>query len=244
MQSNNENLSFTNNDNAPLIRVEQRDGKPCVSARELYEFLGYNKAVWSRWYPQNIVENPYALENEDWVGFNIMLNGNESKDFALSINFAKKLAMMARTEKGEQARQYFIDCEKKLNALPPKPKLSYMQQPAEITREEWVVANHWLDDVQARVNKMEAVFWETVGKVETLSIVNNENRYDTVQDYFEAMGEAVTPAQLSYLIKLCKGISKSNGVMIGNYGHGVMSFSKQVLAIAYSNFVTTGGKVA
>jgi phage anti-repressor protein len=121
MQSNNENLSFPNNDNAPLIRVEQKEGRQVVSARELYEFLGYNKAVWSRWYPQNIVENPYAIENEDWVGFNIMLNGNETKDFALSIDFAKRLAMRAQTDKGEQARQYFLECEKALQKNLPTP---------------------------------------------------------------------------------------------------------------------------
>lgn len=119
MQSNNENLSFPNDNQAPLIRVEQRDGRQVVSARELYEFLGYNKAVWSRWYPQNIVENPYAIENEDWVGFNIMLNGNETRDFALSIDFAKRLAMRAQTDRGEQARRYFLECEKELQKKLP-----------------------------------------------------------------------------------------------------------------------------
>lgn len=43
-----------------------------------------------------------------------MSNGNETKDFALTIDFAKRLAMMAKTEKGEQARKYFIECEKQL----------------------------------------------------------------------------------------------------------------------------------
>lgn len=94
-----------------LIRITEQNGKKAVSARELYEFLGYNKAAWKRWYTNNIIENPYAEENIDWVGFNIMLNGNETQDFALSIKFAKKLSMMAKTEKGEQARDYFIACE-------------------------------------------------------------------------------------------------------------------------------------
>jgi paraquat-inducible protein B len=43
-----------------------------------------------------------------------MANGNETKDFSLTLDFAKRLAMMTRTEKGEQARQYFIECEKQL----------------------------------------------------------------------------------------------------------------------------------
>lgn len=95
-----------------FIPISNHNGKQAVSARALYEFLGLNKAVWKRWYEKNITNNVYAFENEDYVGFNIMLNGNESKDFALSINFAKKISMQAKTQKGEDARNYFIECER------------------------------------------------------------------------------------------------------------------------------------
>ena len=95
-----------------LIKITENNGKKSVSARELYEGLGYNSAVWARWYKKNIVNNQFAIENEDWVGFNTMLNGNDTKDFILSIDFAKKLSMLARTEKGEQIRNYFIEVEK------------------------------------------------------------------------------------------------------------------------------------
>lgn len=43
---------------------------------------------------------------------NTETGGRPTKDFALSIDFAKKLSMMARTEKGETARLYFIQKEK------------------------------------------------------------------------------------------------------------------------------------
>lgn len=74
-----------------LIPIQENNGKKAVSARALYEFLGYNKAVWKRWYEKNILNNAYAEESVDWGGFNIELNGNETMDFALSIKFAKKL---------------------------------------------------------------------------------------------------------------------------------------------------------
>lgn len=96
-----------------LIKVATNaEGRQVVSARELYEYLGLNKAAFSRWSKKNIEENPFSLKGEDWEGFNIVLNGNETKDYALSIDFAKRLSMMARTEKGEQARNYFLECEK------------------------------------------------------------------------------------------------------------------------------------
>ena len=99
-----------------LIKITEQNGNQAVSARELYEFLGYNKAVWARWYQKNILENEFAFENIDYQTFNITLNGNETKDFALSIDFAKKLSMKANTARGEEARQYFIECEKQLRS--------------------------------------------------------------------------------------------------------------------------------
>ena len=85
-----------------------------VSARELYEALGLDKSHWSRWTKKNILNNQFAVENSDYVGFAIVVNGNETTDYALVIDFAKKLAMQVKTMQGEQVRQYFIECEKKL----------------------------------------------------------------------------------------------------------------------------------
>ncbi len=98
-----------------LIKIQENDkGQKVVSARDLYLFLGYDKSQWSRWFKKNIIENQFAFENQDWVGFDIVSNGNETTDFALTLDFAKRISMMARTEKGEEVRKYFIDCENQL----------------------------------------------------------------------------------------------------------------------------------
>lgn len=97
-----------------LINITERNGRQVVSARELYEFLGFNKTQWARWSKSNVSDNPFAVENEDWVGVRHNVEGNETMDYAISIDFAKRLSMMARTEKGEQARKYFIECERRL----------------------------------------------------------------------------------------------------------------------------------
>lgn len=102
-----------------LIKITENNGKKAVSARELYEGLGYNSAHWAKWNKKNIEDNQFAIENEDWVGFTLSVNGNETKDFTLSIDFAKKLSMLARTERGEQIRNYFISVEKQAILLAP-----------------------------------------------------------------------------------------------------------------------------
>jgi phage anti-repressor protein len=63
-----------------LIKIQENDkGQRVVSAKELYLILGYDKSNWSSWYKKNIVENDFAIENEDWIGFVLTTNGNETK---------------------------------------------------------------------------------------------------------------------------------------------------------------------
>lgn len=102
-----------------LINITENNGNKAVSARELYQYLGYNASQWKRWYEKNISKNEFAIENFDYQTLDIMSNGNATKDFSLSIDFAKRIAMMARTEKGEEIRNYFIAIEKK--ATQPQP---------------------------------------------------------------------------------------------------------------------------
>lgn len=95
-----------------IINIEEKNGKQAVSARELYSKLGLDLTNWSRWSKKNIEKNEFALEGVDYEGFVIMTNGNKTTDYALSIDFSKKLCMLARTIAGEKIRQYFIDVEK------------------------------------------------------------------------------------------------------------------------------------
>jgi anti-repressor protein len=102
-----------------LITIKNQNGKQRVSAKELYLGLGLSKTEWSRWYQINISNNDYFKENMDWAGFVVTTNGNDSMDFAISIEFAKHIAMMARTEKSHEYRNYFIECEKQLKENKP-----------------------------------------------------------------------------------------------------------------------------
>lgn len=96
--------------NLPTIQ-ENKDLHQAVDAKEFYQSLGLNSAHWAKWHSRNIDNNPFAVEGEDYQGFTHWVSGNKTKNYLLSIHFAKKLAMQVRTEKGEQVRDYFLKCE-------------------------------------------------------------------------------------------------------------------------------------
>lgn len=89
------------------------DEQGMTTARKLYEFLEMDSKNYSRWYKQNIENNSFAMENEDYFPFviNEEWGGRASKDAKLTSDFAKKLSMTAKNEKGEQARDYFVTVE-------------------------------------------------------------------------------------------------------------------------------------
>lgn len=76
---------------------------------------------YSDWCKKNILENEFATENEDYK-INSRPEGSltgrgNTTDYKLSSSFAKKLSMQQKTERGEQARDYFIGCEQVLIKL-------------------------------------------------------------------------------------------------------------------------------
>lgn len=123
-----------------LIHVTDNNGKKAVSARELYEKLGFNSAHWAKWYEKNITRNPFAIENQDWQVFTLSVKtsegGRPTQDFTLSIDFAKRLSMLARTEAGEKIRNYFIEVEKAALVQIPKSKSEILLQALNILNEE------------------------------------------------------------------------------------------------------------
>ncbi len=124
--------SKVNYANKALINLQQKDGKYVVSARELHNFLGFDSSNWVKYYKVNITENSFAVENVDFTSLVLSTSenskGNFGLDFLITIDFAKKLAMQARTEKGEEARNYFLKCEKDLLEVAKKSTFQPIQE--------------------------------------------------------------------------------------------------------------------
>ena len=102
-----------------LIRID-KDNR--VDGRELHEFLQVGTA-YKDWFPR-MVEYGFI----EGVDFNTLKNeqvrfeGNRSvhreiTTHAMTIDMAKEICMIQRTERGKQARLYFIECEKRLKGM-------------------------------------------------------------------------------------------------------------------------------
>lgn len=99
------------------MKVQVKNDRQLVSARDLHKGLGL-KGRFSRWFKTN---SELFTENEDFykcTSSTVVNNGavRELDDYLLTIEMAKQLAMMARTEKSKLYREYFLDLERKWNS--------------------------------------------------------------------------------------------------------------------------------
>ena len=106
-----------------IIKIDS-DNK--VSGRELHEFLevGRDFTTWMKQmigygFNEHADFEVYTQSGENPTG------GRPSVDYAMTIDMAKEICMIQRTERGKQARQYFLECEKRLKEV-SIPHDSYM----------------------------------------------------------------------------------------------------------------------
>ena len=103
-----------------LVPIYQDGTRRVVNARELHGFLGAGKRF-ADWVTDRIEKYGFE-EGVDYVtvfpdsGKNPQ-GGRPTKDYLLTIDTAKEIAMAENSEKGREVRRYFIACEKKLREL-------------------------------------------------------------------------------------------------------------------------------
>lgn len=97
-----------------IVKVNYDNEQPTVSARELHNGLEVSERFQS-WFNRQL---QYGFEeNSDYVGckeFNTLAK-QELQDYQISIDMAKQICMLQRSDKGRQYRQYFLDLEKAWN---------------------------------------------------------------------------------------------------------------------------------
>lgn len=103
-----------------LLKVEVNENQEqVISGRELHMFLGI-ETPYTKWFERML---QYGFENgRDYTDKNVSVLSQKREreytqlDHLMKIDMAKELCMLARNEKGKQARQYFLEVEREWNS--------------------------------------------------------------------------------------------------------------------------------
>lgn len=149
--------------NNELIKITQdENGNSVVSGRDLHEFLEVG-TPYDKWFPR-MCEYGFSEEIDFSTFLSESTGGRPRTDHALTLDMAKEISMIQRTEKGKQARRYFIEVEKAFKEqyrLPQTP-----EEKLALTME-----------VTTRLNKR-------IGKIEEdLEDIKNKQEIDSTQRY-------------------------------------------------------------
>ncbi|HFI0423138.1 TPA: phage antirepressor KilAC domain-containing protein, partial [Streptococcus suis] len=101
-----------------IININVNDNQePVVSGRQLHEALEV-KTPYSMWFDR-MVEYGFT-ENQDFLLNNFVKQtgrgGHNKVDHVIKLDMAKEIAMIQRSDRGKQVRQYFIQIEKDFNS--------------------------------------------------------------------------------------------------------------------------------
>lgn len=125
-----------------LIPIKLVNNRHLVSARDLHKGLGLTTRF-SKWVSQDFKG---LKKNTDFMSVTTvtdMPNGGTKpiQDYLLTIDSAKKIAMMAKTDKGNQVRDYFIEVERKY-----KEQISLKQPDSYMIKDPIKRAERWIQE--------------------------------------------------------------------------------------------------
>lgn len=124
----------------PIEIALQIDEDGYTTSRKLYFWLYENGSHYAKWLKENVTENPFTEENE----FSPILRkpqkqgGRPTEDYKITASLAKRISMADKSERGEQARNYFIGCEQALI------RIAEQKQKAEVERAKGIAVRNAL----------------------------------------------------------------------------------------------------
>ncbi|WP_454900765.1 antA/AntB antirepressor family protein [Aggregatibacter sp.] len=111
-----------------------------INARELHQFLQIGRDF-STWIKERI-ESYGFMQGEDFspiVGKSPKLFGRPTTEYHITLDMAKELCMLERSELGQQARRYFIRMEKEaLTARHALPALVANQHAISLSKDRYI----------------------------------------------------------------------------------------------------------
>lgn len=161
-----------------IISIAYENDRPTVLGRELHEKLGI-KTAYKDWFPR-MCEYGFE-EGEDFNPLNfeqVRIEGAREVtrnivDHQLTIDMAKQICMIQRTEIGRQYREYFLEIERKWNdpqAVMAR-SLIYANRQLEAVTGQLAEANVQLSEANDRIDKLmpKADYYDAVAASEGLT---------------------------------------------------------------------------
>lgn len=155
-----------------LIPINYEGEQPTVSARELHTGLEITDRF-SRWFERM---SAYGFsEGNDFTSVKsstLVNNGAEREitDYRISIDMAKQICMIQRSEKGRQYRQYFLDLEKAWNT--PEQIFARALKMADQTIEKLKDTNKSLVE-KIEADRPKTIFADAVSTIHTSILIGD-----------------------------------------------------------------------
>lgn len=147
--------------NELITTAQNEQGEIIIGGRELHEFLESNER-YSKWF-ERMVRYGF-IENFDFTSVQkstLVNNGakREITDHYLKLDMAKEIAMIQRTEKGKQARQYFLELERRWNSpeMVMKRAMDYLNNRLENMKTENLVLTQQVSELKPKATYYDLV---------------------------------------------------------------------------------------
>lgn len=152
-----------------LIPITYQNDHPAVSARDLHEFLAVD-TQFTHWFDR-MKEYGFSESTDYEVLAKNDYNpkgGRPAVDYVLTIDMAKELCMIQRTQRGKQARQYFLQVESAWNS--PEKVMARALKMADVTIASLQDTNRQLA-AEAAQNRPKAIFADAVAASESPMLI-------------------------------------------------------------------------
>ena len=164
------------------VNYDENADRPTVMGRDLHKALEV-ETRYNDWF-KRMCEYGFS-ENEDFYSILSKTHegGRPSTDHQLTIEMAKEICMIQRTEKGKQCRRYFIEVEKAWN------------NPEAIMARALKIANNKIGLLEGTVKEQE----------EKIEILDNENKILSSEVLEWADRKLINAIVRRYASKACNG---------------------------------------
>lgn len=206
-----------------LIKVTVKNDQQLASARDLHRNLGLTTR-----FSKGVGQNFDGFEEgQDFMSVTTvtdMPNGGTKpiQDYLVTIDMAKELCMMSKTEKGKEIRKYFIQVEKQFNKIKAmsisKPD-SYMIEDPVKRAERWIEEAKERQKLEHKNEKMQEKIEKDADDVLFSHAIRYSNHAIKIRELAVILtqnGFVIGQNQLYKLLRLEHYISKRGTLPMGN----------------------------